>query len=315
MKLIRSDTPPGYQARMCADPRTLRATRQRRAMTVAQLAGQLDRPASYISSVENEKSWITGDDLAACAAILNVTVELLTTSMPEQKAEGAHLRSGAVSKLVHGQLVQHANYAGWMLNRLHEHTAAEAVHPRHLPDVDTDLGTDPGAVAGLVRAQWNLHGSVADIAGLVEGAGVMILPMPANRARVDALSVRANGPVCAVILLNQSIPSDRQWHALAHELGHLVIDQHRRVPVHHRVQEEQAERFAAEFLATRTAIDPVRPEAAERFLQALSVSRYSAVDISRITMTRPSELQNVFGELWPFSRVRPALTVVRGMPQ
>ncbi|WP_454162311.1 helix-turn-helix domain-containing protein [Gordonia iterans] len=250
---------------------TLTATRERRGLTAKQVADALGRSPSYVSRAESGDGSVSGADLTLWAQVLDVTEELLCTVLPQEPPEGVHFRSQAVTKRLQDRLIQHANFAGWMLNRLHEDTLATAVHPRSVPQLDVDLLDEgPEEAAQLVRKAWRLHGPVSDVAGLLESAGIMILPMPSDVDKVDAISVRTAGPVTAVILLNPDTPEDRQRHTLAHELGHLVMDELSGVSLGLKEIENRADRFAAEFLAPYGAL---RDE-----LRGITPARIDALD-------------------------------------
>lgn len=88
----------------------------------------------------------------------------------------------------------------------------------------------------------------------IERAGVMVLALPIGRDPVDAFSVwvgqRHEVPCIAIL---SDAPGDRQRFSVAHELGHLVL--HRSMRGGTALMEDEAERFAAEFLTPHAAIE------------------------------------------------------------
>jgi Zn-dependent peptidase ImmA (M78 family)/DNA-binding XRE family transcriptional regulator len=98
-------------------------------------------------------------------------------------------------------------------------------------------------IARLVRATWHLpRGPIQDLTQVVEDAGVLIVEFDFETPRVDAISRWM--PACPpVFFVNKGCPKDRYRYSLAHELGHMVMHH-----LPHSNIEEQADRFAAEFL-------------------------------------------------------------------
>lgn len=141
--------------------------------------------------------------------------------------------------------------------------AAEQQTAREIPEIDVD--EYEGAVehiAGAVREQWQLpQGPVANLVEVLEGAGAIVVPCEFRVTEVDAIGIRLpNLP--PLLFVNSAIPTDRLRFTLAHELGHLVMH---RLP--NPDMEEQANRFAAEFLMPA---DDIRPQLYHLSLPALA---------------------------------------------
>jgi Zn-dependent peptidase ImmA (M78 family)/transcriptional regulator with XRE-family HTH domain len=129
--------------------------------------------------------------------------------------------------------------------------AVEFDPPKIVPiDVDEYDG-DIEAIARMVRASWRLPGGpVPNLCRAIEDAGGLIVPCKFETRRVDAVSQWAPG-LPPLFLANMAAPQDRLRFTLAHELGHLVMH---RAP--DQALEQQADRFAAEFLMPADAIRP-----------------------------------------------------------
>lgn len=106
-------------------------------------------------------------------------------------------------------------------------------------------------VAHAVRGHWSLpDGPVANITKLIEGAGIIVVPCDFETDRFDATSLwLADLP--PMIFINSSLPGDRWRFTLAHELAHLVMHDSPREKM-----EDEADAFAAEFLAPEDQIKP-----------------------------------------------------------
>lgn len=120
----------------------------------------------------------------------------------------------------------------------------------YVPTFDPE-DTTPTAAALMVRAQWRMPvGPVRDLTRWVESAGVLVIHEDFGTHRIDGLSQWA--AEFPVILVNGSIPIDRQRLTLAHELGHLVLhSEHVDADM-----EAQANEFASEFLMPEHVISP-----------------------------------------------------------
>ncbi len=80
------------------------------------------------------------------------------------------------------------------------------------------------AVAELVRDQWALGANpIPDLIDTLESRGVMVIVTAIEGgAKFDGLAARADG--VPIIVVAKEWPGDRQRFTLAHELGHLVLD-------------------------------------------------------------------------------------------
>lgn len=123
---------------------------------------------------------------------------------------------------------------------------------RVLPQLDLeDYGQSAERAAQALRTMWALpDGPVKDLTALVESAGVVIIPCDFDTRAFDATSLRlADMP--PIIFVNSLLPGDRWRFTIAHELGHLVLHS-----IPHDNMEQEANRFAAEFLTPSREIKP-----------------------------------------------------------
>jgi len=136
---------------------------------------------------------------------------------------------------------------------------------RNLPSypVSIEDATDqaPAEAARLLRKHWDLPpGPVGHLVRLVENHGCLVVFSPLENATVDAYSF--DTPLRPIILLNP-LKDDyyRQRFDVAHELGHLVM--HLDAEPGGRTVEDQAHRFAAEFLMPADEIADQLPAKAD----------------------------------------------------
>lgn len=98
-------------------------------------------------------------------------------------------------------------------------------------------------IARIIRSQWQLpRGPIKDLTRTLEDQGVIVISVDFDSPKVDAISRWIPG-LPPLFFVNQNIPKDRYRLTLAHELGHIVMHEHANPDM-----EEQANRFAAEFL-------------------------------------------------------------------
>lgn len=235
------------QARMLVgSPEVARMVREARGFLVKELADLVGKSSSYVSKVESAGVELSGEPLNQYARALDVSPELLATRYRPQPLEGAHFRSQTGTPVkVRKQAVAHANWAHLFLDRLLD--LGEYEHPRLLPQIDSDVvGGGGAAVADIVRRTWRLTGRIDNMTALLESAGVFVLNAPHHHRHVDAITLRGEN-VTAVVMVRSDLPPERRRWTLAHELGHLVMDDASMLEP--KLLESRADAFAAEFLA------------------------------------------------------------------
>lgn len=119
--------------------------------------------------------------------------------------------------------------------------------PTFAVDEATAEGNGPEMAARHVRKEWRLPaGPIRNMVRLLENNGILVVFSPEQAASVDAYSF-STANRSAVVLNPVKQDYYRQRFDAAHELGHLVM--HGDSEPGGRIVEEQANRFASEFLA------------------------------------------------------------------
>ena len=114
---------------------------------------------------------------------------------------------------------------------------------------------DPSEIARLLRSYWNLpQGPIFNLTEAMERNGCIIFAHNFGTAHIDGFSHRLSDDP-PLFHLNASIPPDRRRWTLAHELGHMVM--HGFGEVDPDTAEQQANRFAGEFLAPANELKPM----------------------------------------------------------
>ena len=135
-----------------------------------------------------------------------------------------------------------------------------------LPEYPADLyGDDPARIARSVRDAMNIPpGPIFNLTETLERNGCIVVAHDFDSRHLDGFTQRPLYPP-NFIHLNKALPPDRWRWTLAHELAHLIM--HFEVMDSHRIAEEQANVFAAEFL---TPAHEIAPEMAGLTFQKLS---------------------------------------------
>ncbi|MFJ9598302.1 ImmA/IrrE family metallo-endopeptidase [Streptomyces virginiae] len=244
-----------------AVPAMLALARESRGMTQADLAVTMSRldganrvSQGYVSRAEAGRLQVRDDRLELYAEALGYTPEMLC------RTTDTH---GVGVGLVHHR--KRASMGATSLRRIHATLTLTRLQVESLtaplPDLQDhgfrhievdDLDTPEDAAATL-REAWGVNqGPIDDLVSVIEGAGASVVVRDLGTAELDAVSQWPDGSP-PLFLLNSTAPGDRFRFSLAHELGHVAMH---REPGEGRLQEQQADRFAAEFLMPHDAILP-----------------------------------------------------------
>lgn len=125
-----------------------------------------------------------------------------------------------------------------------------------IPMIDSrEHRSDIESIAQEVRTHLHLPpGPIDNLTATLENAGVLVSRCDFGTTQIDALSVYEPGDLPPVLFVNPEAPGDRLRFSLAHELGHLVLHHHLAAPPEHVHTEDEADRFAGEFLMPRRDI-------------------------------------------------------------
>lgn len=146
-------------------------------------------------------------------------------------------------------------YARIDIIRLHYRKLLEAVEipewNAHVVD-PAEFDGDIEDIARATRALWGLPpGPIHNLTRAIENAGGLVIPFDFGTNRVDAVSQCPPG-MPPLFFVNTAFPGDRLRFTLAHELAHVILHQDDL----HPSMEEEADRFAAEFLMPERDIKP-----------------------------------------------------------
>ena len=241
------------------DPPRLTLARDLRGLTKVELAEMVYKTASAISQFESGRARPDIKTLAKLALAIGVPREFFAARPGSRRIhlEECHFRSlRSASQRDRRQLLA----LGSLLCEVVSHLEQYVDFPvEQITDVSATVSSteEIEELAISIRRAWNLGlGPVSHMLDLLEGKGVLVLPVAEECRKVDAFSVWHEGRPCVFVLLKNDQPTEMRWKA-AHELGHLVM--HADVTPGLKQLERQAERFAAALLLPRESFLPECP--------------------------------------------------------
>ncbi|MFL0176999.1 MULTISPECIES: ImmA/IrrE family metallo-endopeptidase [Mycobacteriaceae] len=237
---------------MSANPRMVTLVRESKSWSQGQLATASGVTQGYVSKVESGLADLVGERLAAVAAALDCPAVVLAIRDPQQGAEVScmfHRRrrsrmTASAAKRVEaiGHLTR-ISVDGLMEGR------EVACDLQRMP-LD-EYGGDPARVAAVLRDRWGVRsGPIDDLHALLDRAGVVIVVREFDSVAQDAFSTWPPGKA-PLMVAQAGLAPDRERFSLCHELGHVLMHV---IPTDD--QEQQADAFAAEFLAPAEDIAP-----------------------------------------------------------
>jgi len=148
-------------------------------------------------------------------------------------------------------------------------------------------------IARMVRSMWDLpRGPIPNLTETLESVGVIVVLFDFETPKIDAVS-RWAPAMPPLFFVNSDSSMDRCRYTLAHELGHTVMHRTLNPEI-----EEQADRFAAEFLmperdikADLTNLDFSKlPQLKKYWRVSMAALLKRALDIGAITKSRSTFL-------------------------
>lgn len=201
--------------------------------------------------------------IARLAIALGVPVEFFQAGRSPVSMDGAHFRSlRSTSQVERDQALAYGRIATDVVAALEDLVDFPEVDlPEHSVPPDEIAGSGPVEAARVTRkALVGGTGPVPHVVRLLETHGVIVLVLPEAAERVDAFSVGVH-PRPMVFFNPAKGDYWRNRFDGAHELGHLVM--HADAEPGEKIVEDQAHRFAAEFLMPEEAIAGELPGTAD----------------------------------------------------
>jgi Zn-dependent peptidase ImmA (M78 family)/DNA-binding XRE family transcriptional regulator len=249
----------------------LRTAREFRDMTLRQLADSVSVSFGLISHYEKGRKKEPSPDLvAALGEILGVEptffYEPIEDVWLEKQCTFRHRSSTPQG------VKTRARAHGTLVSLIISHLASMLRFPAYnVPEIVAASQAEIELAASRCRSHWRLglDTPILHMGRVLETAGVIIVKHLPHSEKIDAFSRRGQ---TNVVILNTAKTSTSRWiWDLAHELGHLVMHDPRRVGT--KECEDQADYFAGSFLLPRKAFS--------REFSAASFSWHHVFDVKR----------------------------------
>lgn len=238
-----------------SEPRTLNydlivLAREARGLTQTQLAAASSISQPVISKIENGVFDVDGERLLAIADALQFPPEFFyqssrigwTVCVADRKRKSMPLKR---LQSIHAQV----NIARMQVLRLLQ--GVELDSPFTFPRMDVLEFESPEEIARLARAHWRLPmGPLRSVISVIEAAGGITVRTQFASDKIDAVSIWVPGSP-PFFFVNETIPGDRWRWSLTHETGHAIMHASPTPD-----QENEADRFASEFLMPADEIGP-----------------------------------------------------------
>lgn len=227
----------------------LQQARRASGLSLRKLAEQVSVSAMMVSKYERGESLPSSSVLLELSDALGVQVEYFfrTANIDLERVEHCNKLRWKLPKLAESKVLADTRD---QLERWHELDAivpapwfVQFSLPRNLPDSIATLD-EIELAAVLVREHWELGlNSIPDLVDTLEARGLKVCTTRFDDPRFKGMSARAG--LHRIVVVGRLWPGDRQRFTLAHELGHLVLDDRLAGEVD---KEKAADRFAGAFL-------------------------------------------------------------------
>jgi Zn-dependent peptidase ImmA (M78 family)/DNA-binding XRE family transcriptional regulator len=240
-----------------ANARMITLVRESKAMSQSELAAAAGITQGYLSKAENGLTELNGDRLRAVAEALGCPPQLLTNDDPQRGME--------VSCMFHRRRRRRSRMtvaATRKIEALSHFTRITVDSLLGGVDVGTDIELtrmdiddyegDPELVAKTARSLWRIpSGPIDNLHALLDNLGVIIVIREFDSVAQDAFSTWPKGKA-PLMIVRSGMSADRERFTIAHELGHMLMH-----VFPNDDQEQQADAFAAEFLAPGEELRPL----------------------------------------------------------
>lgn len=233
----------------------LHQARQANGLSLRALAEQVGVSAMMLSKYERAESVPSSDVLLALSNALGVRTEYFfrTAVIDLERIEHRNKHRWNLPKLAETKVLADVR------DQLERWSALDAAVPApwsvpfsvpdDLPDQIASLDQIED-IAVRVREHWDLgQNPIPDLIDTFETHGIKVFTTRFDDPRFEGMSARADHH--QVVVVGRQWPGDRQRFTLAHELGHLVLDERLAEEID---KEKAADRFAGAFIAPATKV-------------------------------------------------------------
>ncbi|NNC03068.1 ImmA/IrrE family metallo-endopeptidase [Corallococcus exiguus] len=268
------------------NPKALQLAREERGLTQSELARQMGVSQGAVSQVESCVMRASKDFAMKAAEALRYPSSFfseppLYRALPVITFRKQKTMSPVTLRSIKARLaIRHAE----LMRLLESADVPENRIPRVIIQRSSSQEPTPSPeeVAQELRMRWQVPpGPVENLTDLVEDAGVVVCRCHFGTPKMSGMSdYNPEERLPPITYLNAAMTADRYRFTLAHELGHLVFHHHLPLPPELDVCEEEANRFASEFLMPA---DEVAGDLERLSLESLfSLKRYWKVSMAAL---------------------------------
>lgn len=158
-----------------------------------------------------------------------------------------HRKRSSLGAVIRSQIEAEVRLRFFDVIKLYQHDGRKS-------DMLLREGRTPEKMAQAIRKYWGLGTSPIDnLVDVLEAHNIIVLMFDFNSDKLDGFVVPADNEIaCIAINANKAFSPDRQRMSLSHELGHLLLHCN---DFPDEKTEDEANRFAAEFLAPASVIE------------------------------------------------------------
>ncbi|WP_431126264.1 XRE family transcriptional regulator [Flagellimonas flava] len=231
------------------NPRMLVLARESRGLSQSELSKRLNISQGKLSKAEKGEQSINDSILVELANQLNYPELFFYQQTPSSPVSHYYYRKRiTISKKVMAKMESTI--------KVFRNNIDSLMDSVELPDFNIptfDPSDDfPEEIARKARYLLKIpNGPIGNLTNILERNGILIVKTDLFNEKTDGLSTISDRGA-HIIFLNERMPNDRQRYSLAHELGHMIM--HFDIPSDSEKVEEEADRFASEFLMPESEI-------------------------------------------------------------
>jgi Zn-dependent peptidase ImmA (M78 family)/DNA-binding XRE family transcriptional regulator len=276
--------------------------REARALSQAEMAGQLGMSATNYSKMERGDIGLPPDKVQAIAELTHFPLNLFYQAGALLPESLGYRRRHNVPQKVLTPINAQLNLLRLQVQQIQQWLSIPTAQLPSLPNIAT---TPPQELAATLRKAWNITTPVLpNLTKLLEEQGILVAAMPWGTQRVDSRLILTENHQ-PIIAINKTLLGDRQRFSLAYELGHLLMHSHTPLAADTDIVHE-ANVFAAALLMPETAIAkdfeqgitiPILAELKTKWKVSMIALLYRADDLGFLTPNQKRYLIQQFNQL------------------
>lgn len=225
------------------NPRILILARESRGLSQSELSSRLNISQGKLSKAEKGEQTISDLTLTDLARILSYPEQFFYQATPSAPVSHYYYRK----KITIPKKVMAKMESTIKIFRNNIDSLMEAVELPEYKILTFDPSEDlPDEIARKARYLLKIpDGPIENLTNILEKNGLLIVKTDLFNEKTDGLSTISDKGT-HIIYLNKRMPNDRLRYSLAHELGHIIM--HFDIPLDSENVEQEADRFASEFL-------------------------------------------------------------------